>query len=215
MTEFVDSLLALIPEWGALSLALITFLSCLAVPIPASLAMMAGGAFAAAGDLDPLAISLGALGGALLGDQSGYLVGRFGGSLITRHRRRRDPADVVQKGGGRSAALLARARGLLDRHGAIGIFLSRWLLAPLGPWMNLTAGAVGFSWPRFTLWAGLGEIVWVGLYVGLGMVFVESFPLVAEFLGDLSMALVLLMAALAIAWWLWRHGRGHEDRGKT
>ncbi len=212
MTEFVDSLLALIPEWGALSLALITYLSCLAVPIPASLAMMAGGAFAAAGDLDPLAISFGALGGALLGDQSGYLAGRFGGVLIARRRRRQDPAGTRQGGGGRSEALLVRARALLERHGALGIFFSRWLLAPLGPWMNLTAGAVGFPWPRFTLWAALGEIVWVGLYVGLGMVFVESFPLVAEFLGDLSMALVLLAAALAIAWWLWRHGQGGTAR---
>jgi membrane protein DedA with SNARE-associated domain len=33
----------------------------------------------------------------------------------------------------------------------VGVFLSRWL-TPLGPVVNVTAGATQYSWPRFFLY---------------------------------------------------------------
>ena len=46
-----DVVLALVPHYGPWVLAIATFLSCLALPAPASLLMIAGGAFVASGDL--------------------------------------------------------------------------------------------------------------------------------------------------------------------
>ena len=46
-----DLFTALVADWGVPALALITFLSCLALPVPASLAMLSAGAFVASGDL--------------------------------------------------------------------------------------------------------------------------------------------------------------------
>ena len=48
MTETV---LALVPSYGLLLVALGTFFSCLALPVPSSLIMLSAGGFAAAGDL--------------------------------------------------------------------------------------------------------------------------------------------------------------------
>lgn len=225
MDELAGQLLELVPEWGAPALALITFLSCLAVPIPASLAMMAGGAFASAGDLDLLSVAFGALLGAIVGDQTGYFLGRHGGELLARqqswvkahqpHAPHRNKHRKPHRHGMARDRLITRAQGLLAQHGAIGIFLSRWLLSPLGPWMNITAGALAYSWHGFTFWSALGEMVWVALYVGLGMVFVESFPIVAELLGDASLALFAFALALAAGWWLWRHGREKSDEKRA
>ena len=47
----------------------------------------------------------------------------------------------------------ARARS----WGGAGVFFSRWLVTPLGPWINLASGAAAYSWLRFTLWDFLGE----------------------------------------------------------
>ncbi len=58
-----ETLLALVPEWGAVLLALVNVLACLALPVPASLVMLAAGAFAAAGDLDALPLWIGAMAG--------------------------------------------------------------------------------------------------------------------------------------------------------
>ena len=97
-----DWLLALLPDYGLWILALATYLSCLAVPMPASLLMLAAGGFAAAGDF-ALSQAMGAaLAGAVAGDQTGFAIGRFGGrTLLARIERQ-----------GKRAALVARARAL-------------------------------------------------------------------------------------------------------
>ena len=46
-----DWLLALVPTYGLWLIAATTLASCLALPIPASVIMLAAGGFAAAGDL--------------------------------------------------------------------------------------------------------------------------------------------------------------------
>lgn len=73
-----DWLLAQVADWGAVALAIVTFLSCLAIPVPSSMMMLTAGAFAASGDLALAPAAASALGGAVLGDQAGYQLGRLG-----------------------------------------------------------------------------------------------------------------------------------------
>ena len=70
-----DWLLALVPQYGVWLLVACTFLSCLGLPIPASILMLTAGGFVAAGDLSLTGNVAAALGGAVAGDQAGY----FGG----------------------------------------------------------------------------------------------------------------------------------------
>ena len=171
-----DWLFQLLASQGLPLLALTTLASCLALPVPSSLMMLAAGAFAASGDLGLAPAAAAALAGALAGDQLGYAIGRRGQAglsrLIDAHPKR--------------AAILARATQLLRRRGGIGVFLSRWLFSPLGPYVNFAAGAAGLDWPRFTLWAAAGEAIWVSLYCGLGYAFAENLTAVAEFASDIS-----------------------------
>lgn len=60
-------LFGLVADYGVWVLAVSCFLSCLLVPIPTSLLMLAGGAFVAAGDLDGGTAFAGAWMGAVLG----------------------------------------------------------------------------------------------------------------------------------------------------
>ena len=136
---------------------------------------LAGGAFVASGDLALWAVAGGAFAGAVLGDQAGYQLGRSGGARLVA-RLERSPAR---------ATAIARARGELGRHARTGVFLTRWLLSPLGPYVNLVAGAAGIGRGLFTLWAVLGEAVWVAVYVGLGFAFADRIGLVADIAGNL------------------------------
>jgi membrane protein DedA with SNARE-associated domain len=65
-----------VPAHGPLVIGMLTCLSCLAVPLPASLAMLAGGAFGAAGDGNLIEAAGAALCGAPPGDQVGFAIGR-------------------------------------------------------------------------------------------------------------------------------------------
>lgn len=181
-------LLALVPTCGPWLLAACTLLSCLAVPAPASILLLAAGGFVASGDLPFLGTALAALGGALLGNQAGYRAGRWGGAALL---------DQV----GRRLSLLARAREHLARRGDLAAFLSRWLVSELGPFVNLAAGTAGLPWGRFKLWSVGGEAIWAGLYVGAGRTATGSLEaassLVLRIIGCLGAAAL----AVALGWW--------------
>lgn len=174
-----DLFFALVSTYGTLVIAITTYLSCLAIPIPSSFVMLAGGAFVASGDLGLVPVLLSAYGGAVLGDQTGFRAGRYGGARL-EDRVARSPAR---------AAVLVRARAFIERWGVSGVFFSTWLVAPLGPWVNLVAGAAGMGAMRFTLWDAAGEAIWVALYVGLGYAFASSIDELAGLLGNAVAAL--------------------------
>ena len=177
-----DWLLGLVPTYGLWLLTICTCLSCLALPIPASILMLAAGSFAAAGDLSLPGSMVAALAGAMAGDQIGYLAGLWGGTGIMARL-------------GTRAAPVGRARDLLARRGEVAVFLSRWLLSALGPYVNLAAGAAGLPWTAFTAWGLPGEAVWVGLYVGLGWVFTGNLSAAS----DLALNLLGLVGAAVLA----------------
>lgn len=196
-----DTVFLLVANYGSLALFIITFLSCLAVPVPASLMMLTGGAFAASGDLVLSTAVLSAYAGALAGDQAGYLVGKSCAGYLERWAAARKSR----------ARLLGRARASIDEWGGIGVFLSRWFVSPFGPYVNFASGAGRMHWARFSGWGAGGEAIWVGMYVGLGYVFAGSLTAVAEFAADLSGLIAGGVLAVGLGLWLRmmqrRHGR--------
>lgn len=197
LAQITDWALGLVPLWGPWIVGLTTFLSCLALPVPASLLMIAAGAFVASGDLRLAPVVTAALAGALIGDQVGFWIGRRLGQILP------DPAS-------RRGRLIAQALAALEARGAAAVFLSRWMFSALGPWVNFAAGASGFGHRRFSVAGSLGELVWVALYVGLGLAFGANLEAAA----DLASNALGLMAAgtvtLACGWWLARAARARR-----
>lgn len=194
MTDWV---LAAVPIWGPWLVLAVTFLSCVALPLPASILMLAAGGFAAAGDLVLWQVTGAALAGAVAGDQAGFWAARAGGPpLVAR----------LSASPGR-AAVLDRARAQVQARGLVAVFLTRWLLAPLGPWTNLVAGVAGLPWLRFTLAGLAGEAVWVGVYTGAGFAFGGNLTAATDFAGSILGFLAAGAVALGLGLWLWRLAR--------
>ncbi len=194
-----DWLLSLVPQYGLWLLGVATFASCLALPLPTSTLLLAAGGFVAVGDLSLVSVALVALVGAVAGDQIGYLGARwFGAPLIETLGKRAPP--------------LARATDLLANKGGAAVFFSRWLMSALGPYVNLAAGAAGQPWSRFTLWGVLGEVVWVGIYLGLGYSFIGNL----EAASDMALSWLAFVTAAAVALGLgaWLIASVRADRGR-
>ncbi|EKF58680.1 DedA family protein [Agrobacterium albertimagni AOL15] len=189
-----ETLLASLPSYGLLLLALVVGISCLGAPLPASIVMMLMGALAAAGDFTLAYVIAVALASAVAGDQIGYMLGRVAGQRLV---------PIVSREPSRRKAI-ERAQQEMDARGNVAVFLTRWLLSPLGPYLNLLAGASGFSWARFTLAGILGETVWVGLYTGLGAAFSESVTEIAEISGSISGFLAAGAVAAFLGWKLFQ-----------
>jgi membrane protein DedA with SNARE-associated domain len=198
-----ETLLALVPQYGLWLLWAGTFLSCLALPVPSSLFMLAAGGFVASGDLVGWQTVASALLGAVLGDQVGYRAGYIGSTALSR-----------RLGNKRRARLMARAAAQLRDRGGMAVFLSRWLFSPLGPYVNFAGGAAVMNWRRFTLASLAGEAVWVSIYVGLGAAFASDIVAVAAMLGNASGFLAAAAVAAGLALWLRAALRQRRDKRK-
>lgn len=186
----IEQLTGAVADYGALALFLILLVNCVGVPFPTSLLMLAAGSAAAQGQMEAGPVLLAGIAGAVAGDQLGYALGRGGG----------EPAlSALSRRFGLGPAI-GRARGFMDRWGGPSVFLTRWLFSPVGPYVNLVAGATRLSWARFTLWGALGEGVWVLGYVGLGYVFSRHVAALAQMLGDFTWFAVFGAAAAFLGW---------------
>ncbi|MFN4201797.1 MAG: DedA family protein [Tabrizicola sp.] len=187
-----DWLLGLVPQYGLWLLAATTFLSCLALPIPASILMLTAGGFAAAGDLVLWQAFAAAAAGGIAGDQLGFWAGRGLGTAVLS-RLRADPARD---------RLLAKADAMMDRRGLVTVFLTRWLLSPLGPYVNVIAGSMRHPWARFTAAGVAGEAVWAGLYVGTGYGFAGNVAAANQAIGSALGMIGGAGAVVALGYWL-------------
>lgn len=158
--------------------------------------MLAAGAFVASGDLPASGVVLAALAGAIAGDQLGYWLGRLGHTRLGGQGGKNTGKNIGKA--------WRRARAILQKRGAMGVFLSRWLFSPLGPYVNVAAGALAMAPLRFTLWAVLGEIVWVAAYVALGVGFASNITLAAELAQDTTGLFSAGILAAALGAWLYR-----------
>ncbi len=190
-----DQLLAALTAYGLPVLFGVCMISSLGVPLPGTFLLVAAGAFVELGDMNLWSVmALGIL-GAILGDQMGYFLGRWGGRRL---------AGLVGKWLG-GEKRLEKVEGTARKWGGVGIFFSRWLVIQLGPWINLTSGFTFYSYPRFLAWDLAGEAVWVVLYVLVGEAFSGQVQALMEMLGNLTWAVVGLVATGIFGWLLYRN----------
>jgi membrane-associated protein len=199
----LDQLLAALTQYGSPALFLVVAIAAIGVPVPVTLLLIVTGSLAAQGSINLwLAIAI-ASAGSVAGDQIGFAVGRWGGKkLVAKFSRLLGDAEHIKK-------LDAKAK----RWGGAGVFFSRWLVTPLGPWINLASGAADYSWFRFTLWDILGESFGAVLFIWLGHVFSDRVQEVGAIFGDLTWAIVGVLAAAFLGWKLFL-GRGPAGKQK-
>src|SRR5207302_1050194 len=146
-----DQLLAAFSQYGLpLMFGVITIASA-GVPLPITLMLVAAGSFVALGEMKFWQVVVVASAAAVLGDQIGYALGRWGGHRVAGRVNRKKAR----------AAQMRRAEKFARRWGGAGIFFSRWLVTPLGPWINLSSGMAAYPWARFLCWDIVGEVLWV------------------------------------------------------
>lgn len=197
-----DVILALVADYGVPIVFCVTFLSCLALPVPSSILMLASGGFAATGDLSLGAVLAAAFFGAVIGDNSGYWIARASGDRMDRWLEQHP----------KRAALRRKSEAFMEKWGGSSVFFSCWLMAPLGPYVNYVSGLTRFTWLRFALWGVAGEIVWVSLYVGLGYAFADNVTSIASILGNASGLISAIALAVGLGLWLWNVSKPRMDK---
>lgn len=198
-------LLELLTTYGLPALFLILAATSAGVPFPDSLLLVAVGSFVAQGDLSFWPVVAVGSAGAVLGDNIGYAIGYRGGRpLVGRLTARFGGADQV-----------ARAEAFSRRWAGPGVFFSRWLVGPLGPWINLTSGLTAYPWLRFLALDIAGELLWVTLYVSLGRAFSDKVQMLADLLGHLTWVIVGLGVTAFLGWKLFARAKAMPEIAVT
>jgi membrane protein DedA with SNARE-associated domain len=180
-----DFLLTQIINHGAPIFALILFIAALGAPLPASLLVIAVGAFSQQGILTWYSAGLLGLIGVVLGDTLSFGIGYFA-------------KDWVDARFGRSRNWKS-ARDAFDSRAGLAIYLTRFLITALAVPTNLIAGGSGIQFRRFLTYDVLGELTWILLYGGLGYWFGTQWEVVSEFVsnfGGLLLGFVLLTGGI-------------------
>ena len=185
-----EQLLAALSQYGSPALFGVVTVASIGLPLPITLLLIVTGSLVSQGVMGLWSAIALAGTGSVIGDQIGYAIGRWGGCrLIERFSR-------LVGGPEKLHAAEAKAR----RWGGTGVFLTRWLLTPLGPAVNLASGTAGYPWARFLLWDVLGEFLGVTIYILLGRAFSDHVLELDAVLGDMSWTFVALAVAIVLGW---------------
>ena len=183
-----DFLLTQIINYGAPILGVIVFIGALGAPFPATLIVIAVGAFCRQGFLSWPMTGLVALSCVVLGDGLSYAMGYYAREPVLRRFQ--------------GSERWAQAESTFDRWGGMSVLLTRFLITGLAVPVNLISGTSGFPFKRFFLYDLFGEAIWIFGYGGLGYLFGTQWEMVSELLGNLSgflLGLVILIGSIALA----------------
>jgi membrane protein DedA with SNARE-associated domain len=193
-----DELVAAVLVYGYPALGLTLFAGAVGLPLPSGLSMVVAGSLAAQGHLNWWWASAVAVVASVLGDVTGYGLGRLAGRGLLARRGRWIGLTPVR---------LGQVEALFNRWGTLSVVLSRSLLSFLSSAVNLLAGAGRYPMRAFGPSAVVGRLTWTSAYLGLGYGLGTGFEAAADLLSSLSGLLASLAVCAGLGFFVYRRWR--------
>jgi undecaprenyl-diphosphatase len=199
--RILDFLVPYLNQYGYATLLLLTFLETsafLGLVAPGETIIVLCGFYAYRGVLDPWIVGAVAIGGAILGDQAGYLLGRTYGHGLIKRFGKYVLFDVKR---------LRATERYYERHGGKTIFIGRFtsILRSFGP---VVAGISCMPYSTFLRWSVISCIIWGATFTILGYFFGKSWEVIEKYLGW-GGAVAFVIGVAVVLWFLHRK-REHE-----
>jgi membrane protein DedA with SNARE-associated domain len=155
---FLNSLAGPLEHYGIWAILLLVLIEDFGIPVPGETVLIAGAIFAGSGQLNIVAVGVVGFCAAVVGDNIGYGIGRFGGRRIV---------DRWGKYVFLTPERLDKAERFFDRQGAKIITIARFIEG-LRQANGIIAGITQMHWLRFIAYNALGAALWVGTWVSVG-----------------------------------------------
>ena len=151
--------------YGAVAIFVMIYLESMGSPVPGETGVIAASLLAAQGELSIVALYFAVLFAAILGDSTGYLIGRLGGNTLLRRFGPRI---------GLTAERLDYVEDRFAKGGLWLVFAARFI--PILRQLNgLVAGSLAMPFHRFLMAQGAGAVVWTSVYCLGPYFFAEMF----------------------------------------
>jgi membrane protein DedA with SNARE-associated domain len=182
--------------WAVLALVLIEDFG---IPVPGETVLIAASVFAGSGRLNVFAVALVGFAAAVLGDNIGYAIGRFGGRKLV---------DRWGKYVFLTPERLDKTEAFFNRHGDKIIVIARFVEG-LRQANGIIAGIAEMHWLRFLACNALGAALWVGTWVSIGFFAGQHITPIYNAITRYSLY-ALIVAVIAIAVWVALRVRKHR-----
>ena len=182
-----------IDRYGYEAVFALVGLESIGLPLPGETALITAALYAATTHrLDIAAIVAVAAAGAIIGDNIGFALGRWGGyRLLYRY------GSYIRLDHRR----LKIGRYLFQRHGGKVVFFGRFI-AVLRTYAAFLAGTNRMSWPRFIFFNAAGGITWA-LVIGLAYYYLGA--AISHVRGPLDIIIAIVAALLVVASLVYLH----------
>ncbi|MEM7169772.1 MAG: DedA family protein [Pseudomonadota bacterium] len=182
--DLTSDLTRMLQDYGVWVVTLCIFLESFGAPVPAETLLITTAALASQGKLSLPPLLFASWVGAVMGDNVGYLIGRYGGrALVIRFGKR---FFITEE-------RLHKVEAIFRKYGGRIVLFARFftLLRQLN---GVVAGTSNMPWWRFLLFNALGAAMWVGVW-GLGSFwFGEHLKLIEQNLKIVGPILILAAA---------------------
>jgi membrane protein DedA with SNARE-associated domain len=200
-----NSLAGPLDHFGYWAVLLLVMVEDFGIPVPGESVLIVASVYAGAGRLNVVAVGVIGFAAAVLGDNIGFAIGRFGGRATTLRLGRYVRLTEKQ---------LNKAEAFFDSHGAPIITVARFVEV-LRQVNGIVAGVSGMRWPRFLAFNALGAALWAGAWVSLGYLAGNHIGRIYHYISEYSWyVLIALAVPLAgyIAWRVLRRRAGKQSR---
>ncbi len=155
---FLEALASPLEHYGLWAIFFLVLVEDFGIPVPGETVIIAASIYAGSGRLNVVAVGVVAFVAAVLGDNIGYGIGRFGGRRLV---------DRWGKYVFLTPERLDKAEDFFDRQGAKIITIARFIEG-LRQANGIIAGITKMHWLRFVAYNALGAALWVGTWVSIG-----------------------------------------------
>nr|WP_272210878.1 DedA family protein [Marinicella sp. W31]MDC2876796.1 DedA family protein [Marinicella sp. W31] len=152
-------------HYGLPALFIIVYLESLGAPLPGESGVIGASLLASTGQLPIEGVFLAVFAGAVLGDNTGYAIGRYGGRTII---------DRYGRYIGLNEDRRAWIEGLYMRRGPAVVVGARFVVI-LRQLNGIVAGMMAMRWPPFLLANIAGALLWTAVWTSAPFVFGDFF----------------------------------------
>ncbi len=190
--QFIDWILATVHDWGYLGIFILMGLESTVLPVPSEAVLIPAGYLAYQGKMSFILIALSSTLGSLAGASLNYVFALWVGRPFLE---RWGKYFFVRP------ELLHKTDAFFLKHGAISTFTGR-LIPGIRHLISLPAGLTRMNYGKFAFYTSLGAGIWSLILTAMGWYIGGNEELIARYLKQITIGLVLVMVAgIALYWW--------------
>ena len=195
MESIVHFLVETIGQWGYIGIFLLMFLESSFFPFPSEVVMIPAGYLAYKGEMNVVLIILSGLLGSISGAWLNYLIAsKFGRKFLEKFI---------------SNEKLNKLYEFFTKHGHISTFSGR-LIPGVRQYISFPAGLAKMNGLIFSVFTGLGSLIWILVLVGLGYFIGQNQALIHKYLKEITAITLVILGIIIFIYYKYQKAKNES-----